>query len=117
MTTPKIDPNFPNRPQHPDFWDMVSAVTTLDEAGDAGTPIEQISARYGIDFDSLVYMANQRALRAEKLFVNSPAPMQAKYSANFIDGFMAGVLVGQRKAVTQVLNEGDDGNRRQGPTS
>jgi hypothetical protein len=65
MTTDPInDPRFPDRPQHPDFWRLVSAVNYLDgEATEGDRPTQDILAQY-VDGDSLVYLAQQRFLRA-----------------------------------------------------
>lgn len=116
MTT-AADPRFPNRPQHPDFQKMSAAVRALDAAGDSGQSLEEIVAGHDVDVDSLIYMANQRALRAVLLFESSPAPDEAKYSANWIDGFMAGLKIERDRPTPIVVDDSVDGNRRQGGKS
>lgn len=118
MTTPKVDPKFPNRPQHPDFWALAQAVQSLDGYADSGMSFEEVVATAKLDYDSLYYMAQQRSLRAEKLFTHSPAPLSAKLTAQWIDGFMAGLMVGDGRSMVEseavLAGELDDGNRRQG---
>lgn len=114
MTTPRYDPDFPNRPQHDDFFALADEVRTLDELGDKGISLEDIAILSGFDLDSLLYMANQRALRANKLFADSPAPQEAKLSANWIDGFMAGLRLGKKRAQADpaIVVDFSDGQHR-----
>ena len=78
------------RPEHPDFWEIAAAVQDLDSAVDDGTPIERVVS---VDFESLMYVAMQRALR---LGIQSPA-----VAAMWLDGFAAGALYGRREATTK----------------
>lgn len=61
---PLNDPRFPNRPQHPDFWRLVSAVNYLDgEATEGGRSTQDILAQY-VDAESIAYLSQQRFMRA-----------------------------------------------------
>lgn len=106
------DPNFPDRPQHPDLWKMSEAVIALDALVDNGSTVEEVGDAHDIDFDSVTYMATQRAARASAQFQTPPseAMRKAQFAANWIDGFMAGLHVGHAKEVEKQI----DGNRRQG---
>lgn len=88
MTT---DPNFPNRPDHPDFWRLSKAVIATDDAADQGVPIEKIMTDLGIESSkSVAYMAEQRMLRA--LGHNFVSPQsKALLMGLWIDAFVAGV--------------------------
>jgi hypothetical protein len=85
------DSNFPNRPDHPDFWLLSRLVCQLDERSDRGGPDEfaRILAEY-IDPASLTYMAEQRALRARLV----GAPDMALY----FDAFVLGVAAERARA-------------------
>lgn len=109
-----VDPEFPDRPQHPDFWAMSRAVVSIDKEVDGGKTVEQVLNEARIDTDSLVYMARQRALRMAQAFPNPDAELLARLASVWIDAFLAGLAVGDERAVTQVLEKGSDGNRRQG---
>ena len=61
MTEPKVDPRWPNRPQHPDFWRMSEALVEMDQRAEQG---EDPFAIARVNQASLVYAAQQRAVRA-----------------------------------------------------
>lgn len=105
-----VDPEFPDRPQHPDFWAMVAAVQRHDEAANA----EAVLAEAGIDVGSLTYMARQRALRATQLGLvpDSKDDLILTMASVWFDAFLVGLSMGKERAVKQVLEEGSDGNRR-----
>jgi hypothetical protein len=85
--------NFPNRPDHPDFWLMAECVQDLDAAADDGVSYERIIGP--VDIRSLTYMATQRALR-----INVPGGLTLAYAgAGWIDGFMAGVNFQKRRGL------------------
>lgn len=64
MEDPLNDPRHPRRPQHPDFWRLVSAVNYLDgEATEGDKEVTEIVGKF-IDPESLLYMGEQRVLRA-----------------------------------------------------
>lgn len=87
MTDPLRDKRFPDRPQHPDFWKLVEVVNHLDgEAGEGGRSADDI-IRDDIDEASLVYMAQQRAMRGRMIGGANVVGM----TTCWIDGFLAGV--------------------------
>lgn len=72
MTT-HPDPQFPNRPDHPDFWLMSKVVTQHDDLCDTGTEEEGGFAKtIQVDIASLGYMAGQRTKRAIDLLQDNP---------------------------------------------
>jgi hypothetical protein len=75
------------RPDHPDFWLMCAAIKSLDTASDEGVDFQEIIG--DVDFESLTYVTEQRALRAIMLLAE-PIPREAQVSAAWIDGFMVG---------------------------
>jgi hypothetical protein len=80
------DPDFPDRPQHPDFHRLMGVVAYLDgEATEGGRDSLQVAGEV-VDVDSLVYMALQRARRAAAL---TGLPEQV-LAAVYLDGFVAG---------------------------
>jgi hypothetical protein len=95
------DPDFPDRPDHPDFWKLSAAVCANDAEADAGIPTVDIIAAV-VDPASLKYMMDQRVGRANQLL-----PGGAEPTTTWLDGFMAGVRYAEQ-------NVPQDGNRRQG---
>lgn len=95
------DPRFPNRPDHPDFWIMAEAVQDFDSAADDGTAMPRIVESM-VDLDSLLYMAEQRALRAAKMvnpfMARTPDTERIKLQSMWIDAFMAGALYQKYKS-------------------
>ena len=84
--------DFPNRPDHPDFWLMAECVQDVDAAADDGIAMERIIGN--VDIHSLAYMASQRALRMDA----SVVPVVAvSIAAGWVDGFLAGVNFQKRK--------------------
>lgn len=84
MSDPLLDPAFPDRPSHPDFWRISDAILSLDgDATEGGKSVEQIMHGL-VDEKSLFYMATQRAKRV-------PTPLSYG-GALWIDGFIAGLL-------------------------
>lgn len=118
MTTPpKVDPNFPDRPQHPDFWALSEAVCQQDNYADFGMTVAEIIDMAKIDPDSLFYVAKQRGLRLFQSMPDASTPEEVigSLAAIWIDAFLAGLKVGDGRTmidVEQVLDA--DGNRRQG---
>ena len=109
-----VDPEFPNRPQHPDFWAMSRSVVERDRAVDESGDLGKVLDEANVDTDSLLYMARQRALR---MIQNTPTPetdeeLMVSMASLWMDAFLVGLDVGSEKAVTQVLEKGSDGNRR-----
>ncbi len=93
-----------NRPDHPDFWKLSEVLLKLDSGLDPSNPNEeekeaQFQARLkeiGVDVDSLVYTAYQRAIRA--LGVNTQqdlvikAPQVMMLTSIWLDAFAAGAF-------------------------
>lgn len=80
---------FPDRPNHPDFWKLSAIVLGLDAKAERGDSIETLVGP--VDWDSLVYMAEQRAARV------SPDPeIYRALVSLFIDGFALGCKYGAR---------------------
>ncbi len=84
--------DFPDRPDHPDFWLMAECVQDVDEAADDGIALERIIGN--VDINSLVYMASQRALR-----IKVPGGLTLAHAAGgWIDGFTAGINFQKRRS-------------------
>lgn len=95
--SPLSDPDYPNRPSHPDFARIVEVVLELDGGAEGKSPgvagggdsyIEQMISS-AIDPDSLSYMATQRALRAHLFGVAGSDPV-LRGSALYLEAFVAG---------------------------
>jgi len=58
---------YPNRPNHPDFWVLANTVSAMDDAAESVGPgqfdFEGLVGEY-VDPESLAYVAIQRAMRA-----------------------------------------------------
>lgn len=81
------DPQFPERPQHPDFHRLMDAVNYLDgESSEGNRPAHEVAAEL-IDVDSLDYMAMQRAKMMSRL---TGVPVHVLASI-WMDSFCAGV--------------------------
>lgn len=82
---------IPGQPDHDDFWLMVEVVQDLNNAGDDGVPLTKIVS--DIDLPSLVYMAEQRALRVEQVLASMDTPMdpQVVYASVWMEAFKSGV--------------------------
>lgn len=102
MSDPFLDRDrYPNRPDHPDYWRLSEVVLRLDAWGsdprirtvqflagpNAKDPVDELFERT-IDPATLVYFANQRALRVAKILPEKPPHEQLR--AAWIDGFMLG---------------------------
>lgn len=92
--------NFPNRPDHPDFWLLAEIVQDFDSAADDGTQFDRL-VKPIVDVESLTYVAEQRVLRMQMainpLIAQSPAAQSAKIGGAWIDGFVAGALFQKRR--------------------
>lgn len=85
--------NFPNRPDHPDFWLMAEIVQDLDAAADDRIALERILGP--VDAASLAYMAEQRGLRAAMFL--SRDRMNLAMAAAWVDAFKAGMEFQKRR--------------------
>lgn len=93
-----------NRPSHPDFWKLSDVCLKLDSGLDPSNPDEEAKQEQfltrlkeiGVDVDSLVYTATQRAFRAlgvktqQDLAIKLPQAMML--TSIWIDAFAAGVF-------------------------
>lgn len=79
------DPAFPDRPVHPDFWRISSAVLKLD--GQSQVADWEAIVTPLVDPRSLLYMAQNR--------VRTPNDPLVLPSAAWIDGFLAGAVYQQ----------------------
>lgn len=82
------DPDYPDRPQHPDFHRLMGVVAYLDgQAVEGNKPADEVAAQV-VDMESLEYMAIQRAIRASQI-TGLPVPTLASL---YLDGFVTGVF-------------------------
>lgn len=92
------DPNFFNRPDHPDFWRLSRLVRKHDEDDAA---FEAVVGAV-VDLDSALYMADQRALRSMAMLPTfdaaTPAQRRALLGALYLDAFMLGAAFAKDKA-------------------
>lgn len=81
------------RPEHHDFWRLVTVVNEGDDQADLGVPIPEIMTDL-VDMESLIYMADQRVMRIERssrAMRNLTAEGRAAVVALYIDAFRTGV--------------------------
>lgn len=78
-------PEFPHRPDHPDFWLLSQGCIDQDAQADAGQGFEDMIGRY-VDPASLHYVATQRAIR----IAANPAQLPL-VAGTWLDGFLQGV--------------------------
>lgn len=109
---PAVDPLFPDRPDHPDFWALSEAVKQTDGYASQGLSPAQIFEAADINGDSVFYMAKQRAMRMHAFAPapTSPQEVEGMSAATWLDGFLAGLKLGDGRSTPE------DGNRRQGGT-
>ena len=94
------DPDFPERPTHPDFARLSHAVTHMDDSADKHAGTEELIPDFtGVDKDSLMYMLLQRDVRhkrasKEAALAGSIAPTAMPVA--WLDGFMLGVEFARR---------------------
>lgn len=93
-----------NRPEHPDFWKLSDVCLKLDSGLDPSNPDEaykeaQFQARLkeiGVDVESLVYTATQRAFRVlnirNKQDLAIKLPQATMLTSIWLDAFAAGVF-------------------------
>jgi len=106
------DPNFPDRPEHPDFWGLSEIITTMDDTADTKGP-HIVWQEDGVDITSLTYMARQRALRAKNLLVG--ATEKEKLTIMWLDAFTAGLRFARKQAQPTITI--DDSQHRTGASS
>lgn len=78
------DNEFPNRPNHPDFWALSNIIIQNDNLAELSPlQVEQIIGEV-IDINSLVYLASQRITRTKG---QEATALQVAY---FTDAFLIG---------------------------
>lgn len=107
---PLRDPNFPDRPQHPDFWRISEVVLQLDSRlAEENLPDEEIQAQVSevVDLDSLQYMAAHRSGQCLKQIMDDmelPEPVRELLTpiifpimaASWSDAFLMGATFQER---------------------
>lgn len=84
--------DFPNRPDHPDFWLLSETMVDIDSAADDGTSADRVLNPM-VDSSSVMYAASQRGLRAHRMLSGG----RTAFAAAWLDGFMVGALYRQRR--------------------
>lgn len=81
------DPDYPDRPQHPDYWRLSEVLHKMDgDSTEGGKPADEIIASFA-DPDSVAYAARQRSLMMQKM-TGIPAEV---LEVVWLDAFTAGV--------------------------
>lgn len=82
------DPRFPNRPTHPDFWRMSEALIEVDSRAEKGEAVDVVE---NADFDSLIYVAEQRLAMDARQFSVALDPASKNFMLGlYIDAFTLG---------------------------
>lgn len=98
MTDGPLFGDFPDRPDHPDFWKLSDVVLQHDGlTEDADFDIQAHLATV-LDPDSLRYMLAARVKRSHD---RSGAPALVQAQAAWLDGFMIGVAYARRHPVEE----------------
>lgn len=98
------DPRFPNRPDHPDYWQLSEVLVTHDAEMDTGGNFDDAVGRY-IDLPSLAYAANNQAqmgmqrIGAAGKVVWDSRTVRMLMASTFISSFLAGMKYQIRKEV------------------
>lgn len=97
------DPQFPARPQHPDFWTLSEVAIVNDDKSElAGSRIDRIVGEV-VDFESLLYVARHRASR-----ISGDPEVTSRVIAAMFDGFMLGSGFEKRRGTVTVVGDSDD---------
>lgn len=81
-------PNFPTRPDTPEFWRMSRSAIDIDNRSKTEL-IEDIAASLGVNLEAVAYMSEQRVLRA---VTTSDNKIQlTTLIALYLDAFVLGV--------------------------
>lgn len=99
------DPNYPDRPDHPDFWKISEALIAMDKWAETDMPLDQT---IGVDPRSVLYAAAQRAQRAYSTITQFKNTLSMG-KLLWMDGFAAGIYYAKIQATK---NAETDGNRR-----
>ncbi len=100
------DPDFPNRPMHPDFARLSAASIRMDELSKTGSPPEVI----GIDPDSLLYGLANRMGAALSDPIVSMMPIEVQVQGAWLDGFAVGIEY-QKRGGSSPIETGNTGDK------
>lgn len=106
-----FDPDYPNRPVHPDFKLLSDLLVAYDDKGSGGVDA-QLAQLGGADVNSIFYMAAHRAELAEQRMKDQD-PV-ARLAAAWIDGFMLAAQFTREKMLALTDASTQDGSRRTG---
>ena len=105
--SPLNDPRFPNRPQHPDFWQLAQLCMKHDAETAEGKTLPEFAGEV-VDEESLFYLAKQRCTfiaRATGLDPKSAAALMTVY----FDGFLLGHDYALVKRAQEEISAGEEG--------
>lgn len=91
--------DFPNRPDHKDLYDLAETSRGLDAASHAWTDANEgfaAEVRKDVDMESLVYHANQRAMRAMGIHTQEQIAANMSDMVRLISIYMEAFIVGVR---------------------
>lgn len=91
--------DFPDRPDHPDFWLLSEALIGQDAQVETGQSVPDVIGRYA-DVASLMYVAEQRALRMVPGSGPAAEALRLRFTAVWLDAFVAGVQFQNLKRAT-----------------
>ena len=99
----EFDPKHPGRPTHEDFAALSAIVIAQDAAASNGMSFDALLADI-CDAKSLIYMADQRVMRATAALAPKPGVTLAALLATvYLDAFRTGVIFGHgRETVKDV---------------
>lgn len=93
---PLRDPNFPDRPQSPEFWRISEIVLELD-AGDKS--MTEVIGSEMPSFEDVAYPASNRCHHIATLFdINPSLQVKAGLMAAWMEGFIVGKRFSERQA-------------------
>lgn len=87
---PDVDPRFPDRPTHSDFFKLSEIVLEHDGDVEAGKKVEEIFSEAGVDLKSVDYMARNRCA----VIAKSTTELNSLHAV-WLDAFLAGVEFGK----------------------
>lgn len=110
--------NFPERPNHPDFWRLSSVVLKLDGRMDAAKSEDEQEAVWAdnvarfIDEPSLTYLAMQRSMRVLGVKSQSELRRRAddiiKLTVVYMEGFQIGAETASEAIKGEALSDLDE---------
>lgn len=88
---PAPDPDFPDRPTHPDFGRLSAAVRAVDASVEGKNEHVSPPDAIGIDADSLRYLLRNRLGRPEIVMASHLFGLEVAQQAAWVDGFAVGI--------------------------